>query len=177
MHGMHLLVHGDHVLANECSILGNIGSSLYTYYMKDFIEDWHLRMRYVHHGQNKVRFNQFEPLKQADIDWMQDIYRQRITYIVDNMMDCRKDKVTDPTGTRKLLEEGNFMFGPKALSLGLIDRVTTPDEFFTEHFGGQGYTIGEPKIPFLAKLGIKGFGKSTLLDFDEQLITDEMAML
>mgnify|MGYP001626851765 CR=1 FL=1 len=51
-------------------------------------------------------------------------------------METRKDKISDPEQTKKYLEEGNFMFGPKALEMGIIDRVTTPDEFFTEHFKG-----------------------------------------
>lgn len=50
MHGMHLLMFGDHILANEVSMLGNIGSRFTPYYTKDFIQDWHVRMRYVHHG-------------------------------------------------------------------------------------------------------------------------------
>lgn len=57
--GMHLLMQGDHVLASEVSILGNIGQRMTPYYAKDFLEDWHVRMRYVHHGENKVRFNPF----------------------------------------------------------------------------------------------------------------------
>ena len=58
-HGMHLLVHGDTVLANEVSMLGNIGTRMTPPYMKDFVEDWHVRFQYVHHGENKVRFNMF----------------------------------------------------------------------------------------------------------------------
>ena len=136
MHGMHVLAHGDHILANEVSFLGNIGSGNYWYYMKDLIEDWHLKVQYVHHGENKVRFNQFQPLKQGDVDWIKDIYNQRIAYIVDNLMETRKDKISDPEQTKKYLEEGNFMTAPKALEMGIIDRVTTPDEFFIEHFKG-----------------------------------------
>ena len=54
---MHLLAHGDIVLANEVSLLGNIGTKINPSYTKTFIEDWHIKMRYVHHGENKVRFN------------------------------------------------------------------------------------------------------------------------
>ena len=160
MHGMHLLSYGDHILANEVSILGNIGSMNYWYYMKDFIEDWHLKAQYVHHGECKVRFNQFQPLKQADVDWMQNVYEQRTSFIVENLMETRKEKISDADGTRKFLQDGNFMFGSKALEMGLIDRVTTPDEFFIEHFAGQKYTIGEPKLPLLAKLGLDKAFKS-----------------
>ena len=62
-HGMHLLAYGDHVLANETCFLGNFGEMRNAYYIKDFVEDWHLRFKYVHHGDNKVRFNPYEPLK------------------------------------------------------------------------------------------------------------------
>ena len=56
-HGMHLLAFGDHVLANETAFLGNFGVARNAYYMKDFVEEWHLRFQYIHKGQNKVRFN------------------------------------------------------------------------------------------------------------------------
>ena len=37
--------------------------------------------------------------------------------------------------------------------MGLIDRVTTPNEFFREHFGEEKYTIGEVKLSFWSKVG------------------------
>ena len=60
---MHLLMFGDHVLANEVSLLGNVGSRFTPWFWGDFIKDWHMRVKYVHHGKNKVRFNSMEPLK------------------------------------------------------------------------------------------------------------------
>ena len=73
-HGMHLMAYGDHVLANEVTLLGNIGTRMTPRYLKDFIEDWHLRFKFVHHGENKVRFNMLEPIKQVDIDWAKNLF-------------------------------------------------------------------------------------------------------
>mmetsp|Transcript_28574 Transcript_28574/g.35360 ORF Transcript_28574/g.35360 Transcript_28574/m.35360 type:complete len:86 (+) Transcript_28574:310-567(+) len=83
MHGMHLLSFGDHVLANETAFLGNFGFARNAFYLKDFVEDWHVKIRYVHHGENKVRFNPFEPIKQGDIDWLLKLYGTMITFMVD----------------------------------------------------------------------------------------------
>jgi len=78
---------------------------------------------------------------------------------------ARKDKMEDADLTRKYLEEGNHFYGPKAASLGLIDRVTTPDKFFKEHFDGKTYTIGEPKTSLFTKLGLdKLFGGSSSVE-------------
>ena len=100
MNGMHLLMYGDHILANEVSLLGNIGNRVTPKYLKDFVESWHVKLRYVHHGENKVRFNSFEPLKQKDVDWLLNMYRVRSKYVIDFIMEQRKDKVVDADKTR-----------------------------------------------------------------------------
>ena len=143
---------GDHVLANEVSMLGNIGSRFTPYYYRDFIEDWHMRVKYVHHGQNKVRFNSLEPLKQEDIDWAKALMKERIRIVLDGVLEKRKEKVSDAESTRTYLEEGNYFYAKDALKMGLIDRITTPNEFFREHFGKEKYTIGEVKLSFWSKV-------------------------
>ena len=172
-HGMHLLMHGDTVLANEVSLLGNIGTRITPSYTKDFIEDWHLSMRYVHHGENKVRFNQFEPIKQDDIAWAQNLFQTRIKFIVDSIIEQRKDKIENEEQLREYLSSGQHFYGPKAAELGLIDRVTTPDAYFQEYFKGELYTIGQPKQSFLQKLGLGSDSKSEVF-FDN--LTEQMGL-
>lgn len=114
MNGMHLMMYGDHILAAEVSMLGNIGQRVTPLYMKDLVEDWHLKFKYVHHGENKVRFNSFEPLKQADIDWIQALFKKRMDYVIDHIMRQRGSKISDPDKTRQYLAEGHHFYGPKA---------------------------------------------------------------
>ena len=85
------MAYGDHVLANEVSMLGNIGGRQTPYYLKEFIEDWHVKARYVHHGENKVRFNPLNPtLRQEDIDWLMNLYSIRMNFVIDHVMERRQ---------------------------------------------------------------------------------------
>ena len=144
-------------------MLGNIGGRLTPHYTKDFWESWYIKSSYVHRGENKVRFRADAPLKQTDIDWIMNVYKTRMNFIIDNLIETRKEKLTDAAEVRTFLEEGNSCYGKQALKLGLIDRIAGPDEFFQDHFGGEKYTIGEPKIPLLVKLGFENglFGSRT----------------
>lgn len=103
-----------------------------------------------------------------------------MTFIVDNIVDKRKDKVGNVEELRSFLMAGNHFYGPKAKELGLIDGVTTPDAFFKEHFAGEKYTIGETKLSIWQKLGLDKGSKSELffetmseeLRLEEQMMSD-----
>ena len=69
-------------------------------------------------------------MKQADVEWAQNLFQTRIKFMVDSIIELRKDKITDSESLREYLSSGNHFYGPKALELGLIDGVTTPDAFF-----------------------------------------------
>ena len=168
--GMHLLMYGDHILANEVSMLGNIGGRTTPYYMKDFIQDWHVKAKFVHHGENKVRFNPLnETIRQEDVDWFMNLQSIRMNFVIDNLLERRKEKVgQNAEELRQYLIDGHHCYGPKALELGLIDKVTTPDQFFQEHFKGEAYTIGEQKLSLMAKLGLnKAFSSSNSMSVDQ----------
>ena len=79
--------------------------------------------------------------------------KERIRIVLDGVLEKRKEKVSDAESTRTYLEQGNYFFAKDALRMGLIDRITTPNEFFREHFGEEKYTIGEVKLSFWTKLG------------------------
>ena len=55
----HLLMHGDTVLADKATFLGNIGFRMTPWMLKKFAESNEINVKYVHHGENKVRFNKF----------------------------------------------------------------------------------------------------------------------
>jgi ClpP class serine protease len=53
----HLLMHGDTVLADKATFVGNIGFRMTPWMLKNFAESNQIHVKYVHHGENKVRFN------------------------------------------------------------------------------------------------------------------------
>ena len=55
----HLLMHGDTVLADKATFVGGIGFRMTPWMLKDFAKKYEINVKYVHHGENKVRFNKF----------------------------------------------------------------------------------------------------------------------
>lgn len=111
--GMHLLMYGDHILANEVSMLGNIGGRTTPYYMKDFIQDWHVKAKFVHHGENKVRFNPLnQTIRQEDVDWFMNLQSVRMNFVIDNLLERRKEKVGENAeSVRQYLLDGHHCYG------------------------------------------------------------------
>ena len=66
----HLLMHGDVVLSDKATFVGNIGFRMTPWMLKNFVEKWEIKVKYVHHGENKVRFNRFQELKDRDVEWI-----------------------------------------------------------------------------------------------------------
>ena len=64
--GYHLLMHGDVHLANPCSFVGNIGLRITPLMIKHFLEDYDLKFKFVHKGENKVRLNRLEEFTEKD---------------------------------------------------------------------------------------------------------------
>ena len=69
----HLLMHGHTILSDTSTFLGNIGFRYTPWMLKDFIEKNELQVKYVHKGDNKVRFNKFKELRNEDVEWILDI--------------------------------------------------------------------------------------------------------
>jgi ClpP class serine protease len=86
MSGFHLLMHGDVHLANPCSMLGNIGLRITPLMMKHFVEDYDVKIRYIHKGENKVRLNRFEEFKATDKEWILNIMQKRVDVVVNHAM-------------------------------------------------------------------------------------------
>ena len=87
--------------------------------LKDFVQKNEINIKYVHHGENKVRFNKFQDLKDQDVEWLLSILRERRDAILNGAIEKRGNKLT-PDG-RKLLEDGHPILGKDAEGLGIID--------------------------------------------------------
>jgi hypothetical protein len=59
----HLLMHGQVILSDTSTLLGNIGYRYTPWMLKDFIEKYDMNIKYVHKGENKIRFNKFKELR------------------------------------------------------------------------------------------------------------------
>ena len=57
--GLHLLMYGDVILCNPCSMIGNVGFNASPSMLKHFAEDWNFEVKFVTKGENKMRLNRF----------------------------------------------------------------------------------------------------------------------
>ena len=113
--GMHLLVHGDVVLCNPSSMLGNVGFAANPTMLKEFIKEWHFQIKVVTKGENKARLNRFEPHRQEDVDWMLNLLNSRVDGILEKIKERRGDKAFEFASTAE------YCMGQEALEHGLVD--------------------------------------------------------
>ena len=83
MASFHLLMYGQTVLADTSSMIGNLGFRTTPYRLKEFTEHWEVQAKYVHHGDNKVRFNRFKDLREEDVQWIMNIWHKLLETIYD----------------------------------------------------------------------------------------------
>lgn len=76
MASFHLLMQGHTVLTDTSSMIGNLGFRMTPWRLKNFTDHWEFQVKYVHHGDNKVRFNRFKELRDEDVQWIMNIWHK-----------------------------------------------------------------------------------------------------
>ena len=112
-------MHGDKIIADRSSFLGNIGYRTTPWMVKRAVEKSEVDVRYVHHGENKVRFNKLKELRDQDVEWLLNIQNKRVSHILDYTFEKRE--LTDEC--KDILKDGKFMYGKEAEKNGLIDKA------------------------------------------------------
>ena len=148
------------------------------------LKDYDLELEFVHKGENKVRFNPLKETKQEDIEWFNSLFQQKVDMVIDQTIATREDKLFSKSSedkeslkkalTERLAKGETFTDMEELKSMGLIDDVTTPDEYLSEQlFKGKKYSIGIAQANFLKKLasgkgayaageGVSGFIRETI---------------
>ena len=75
-------------------MIGNLGYRITPWQLKEFQQTWQFEARYVHHGENKVRFNRFRDLREEDVQWVMNIWHQLLDSIYTHLEEKRKGKIT-----------------------------------------------------------------------------------
>ena len=109
--------------------------------LKQFLSSNQIGAKYVHKGDHKVRLNRLEEFTEADKQWVLALMRHRVELIADFASKARSSKVKDAEKFRQMLTEGRFYFGQEAVENGLIDEISTPEEYFARHFKGETFKI------------------------------------
>jgi ClpP class serine protease len=66
---------------------------------------------------------------------------RRVDAIANFASKSRASKVKDSSKFKEILKEGRFYMGQEAVKNGLIDEITTPEEYFARHFKGEPFKI------------------------------------
>lgn len=130
MASFHLLMYGHTVLADTSSMIGNLGFRTTPWRLKSFADHWEFQAKYVHHGDNKVRFNRFKDLRDEDIQWIMNIWHKLLDTIYEQAQEKRKGKITEEGMT--LLKDGRTVLGKEAVGLGIVDQAIQPEVYLYE---------------------------------------------
>uniref|UniRef100_A0A7S3IFF7 Peptidase S49 domain-containing protein n=1 Tax=Strombidium inclinatum TaxID=197538 RepID=A0A7S3IFF7_9SPIT len=162
-------MYGDTILADRCTMMGNIGYRMTPWLMKEMLREklWDSKVEFRHAGENKVRFNRFKDLRQEDVEWALNLFNNRVDYIVDAIAKKRGTKLTNEG--RDLLASGETILGAEAHRLGIVDLLQTPDVYFHDKMPGQ--HIAFARGSWKQKLGLA----STLFSADFSVSQDQPA--
>lgn len=110
----------DHIFAAPSALVGSIG--VYTVHtdLSQAAENEGIKVTFIHAGKNKVRANEFEPLKDDDRRYLQSIVDDAYNMFV---ADVARGRRTNRTKVLKEYGEGDVFTTSKALEAGMIDGI------------------------------------------------------
>lgn len=131
--GYWLACAADEIHANPMSIVGSIGVVGGGFGFPDLLERLGIERRIYTSGTNKARLDPFSPEKPEDVAFAKDL--------MDKLHDRFKDWVRGRRGNRlkapdEALFDGGYMLGEQALTLGLIDGISTVEDLVRD-LGGD----------------------------------------
>lgn len=117
----------DTIIATSCSIVGSIGVILNHLQLKEFIEQFKIKLDFIKTGEFKASGNPFAELSEQQKEMLQemsdDVYRQFTSDVLQ-----QRTKLSSDT---KVWAEGKVFTGTQALKLGLIDIEGSQSEIIT----------------------------------------------
>ena len=64
-----VLTAGHKAFGHKYSVFGEFGYTHRSFGLKEFSKEWGFERKYIYSGENKVRLNQYEDLKEVDKAW------------------------------------------------------------------------------------------------------------
>ena len=155
--GYWLACAADEIYANGASVVGSIGVITASFGFDQFIKRIGIERRVYTAGKNKHRLDPFLPENENDVRYLRvlqkDLHGQFKEYV-------RQRRGKRLKGTSRVIFNGDFWSGIKAVELGLIDGVGEMRSVLKKKYGEDvRFSLIEEKKSFLAKrFGIKKNG-------------------
>jgi protease IV len=159
-----IALHADKIVAGKYSLVGSIGAMMAPWQLDRAIAKFDVTQRVYASGKHKSFLNPFTPIS-PDVDLKaQKLVDQLGTFFLDEVKAARGDRLK--TGVD--VATGEVWPGPEAKDLGLVDAVSTLDEYVTATWGMRTYDFG-PRTQGLQLLNRSL--QDTLVGFVQHLAT------
>ncbi len=149
--GYWLACAADEIFAHPTSIIGSIGVVSQGFGLHGLLERFGVERRLYTAGANKARLDPFLPEQQDDVEWLQRMQTELHGVFRDWVCSRRGDLLdTD----EKDLFTGEVWTGPRALELGLVDKLGTMRGEITKRYPDAEIIMVEARRPLLSRLGL-----------------------
>lgn len=125
---------GDEIIADSYSIIGSIGVISAGFGFTEAISKLGVERRVYTSGENKSILDPFQPEKDEDIERLKEIQAEIHGQFIDLVKTSRSDHLDDSNPD---LFTGAFWTSPRALELGLIDKIGNMKSELEERFGDK----------------------------------------
>lgn len=118
-----IALHADKIYASKYSLVGSIGAILATWDFHDLAEKFHVKQHTFTSGELKDMLNPMREVKQADLEKAQTLVNNIATIFLTDVKKYRGNKLKHDID----YSTGEVWTGEQALSIGLVDGLTSPD--------------------------------------------------
>ena len=171
--GYWLACAADEIYANGASVVGSIGVITASFGFDKFIKRIGIERRVYTAGKNKRRLDPFLPENKNDVKYLRVLQKDLHEQFKDYVRQRRGKRLK---GTSRVIFNGDFWSGLKAVELGLIDGVGEMRSILKKKYGEDvRFSLIEEKKSFLAKrFGISknatGWADELLLALEERAL-------
>ena len=171
--GYWLACAADEIYANGASVVGSIGVITASFGFDKFINRIGIERRVYTAGKNKRRLDPFLPENENDVKYLRVLQKDLHEQFKDYVRQRRGKRLK---GTSRVIFNGDFWSGLKAVELGLIDGVGEMRSILKKKYGEDvRFSLIEEKKSFLAKrFGISknatGWADELLLALEERAL-------
>lgn len=126
-------VAADKILVNPATLTGSIGVFQQSFGLKNLAEKAGVTARTIVAGDNKRRLDPFTDAKPEDLLKVKSVLDEIHQQFIAVVRSSRKDKLSEADD----LFSGDYWTGTEALSLGLVDGISTYHRVLKEEFGSE----------------------------------------
>lgn len=148
--GYYIAAAADEIYANKASVVGSIGVVMSGFGFVDAIDKLGIERRLLTAGENKGFLDPFSPLKESDVEHVNEILHQVYQQFIDIVKAGRGDRLKDDDR----LYSGLIWTGEQSMELGLVDALGSAGYVAREVIGAEkiiDYTLHDTYFQQFAK--------------------------